>query len=105
MPNTAASCCSSSSGNGASAPRATVCSDTVVNAPARAPTEIHPAIFSLWLIKNPSPLGAENIHPRKPCDANVTSRFLGGFAAIVEKSLGLPALYGQVNPGQPTGRV
>jgi hypothetical protein len=45
MPNTAASCCSSSSGSGASVPRATVCSDTVVSAPASAPTAIHPAIL------------------------------------------------------------
>ncbi|MGC3985151.1 MAG: hypothetical protein QM777_10660 [Pseudorhodoferax sp.] len=46
MPNTAASCCSSSSGSGASAPRATVCSDTVVMAPATAPIDTQPAIFS-----------------------------------------------------------
>jgi hypothetical protein len=50
LPNTAASCCNSSSGKGASVPRATVCSDTVVNAPAITPNEIQPAIFSLWPI-------------------------------------------------------
>ena len=45
MPNTAASCCSSSKGSGAMPPRAAVCSDTVVSAPASAPTAIQPAIL------------------------------------------------------------
>src|SRR3954452_3435739 len=73
MPNTAASCCSSSSGRGAREPRATVCSDTVVSTPASAPTEIQPAIFNLWLMGEGNPLAnaiytPENTlrRPRKP---------------------------------------
>src|SRR5512140_2138356 len=76
MPKTAASCCSSSSGNGASEPRATVCNDTVVSAPARAPTEIQPAIFSLWLIsKNPVLFGETKIYT---CDIALTQRLRQG---------------------------
>ena len=45
--NTAASCCTSSSGNGASALRATACNCMVVSAPATTPTARIPATFSL----------------------------------------------------------
>ena len=38
------------SGNGASEPRATVCRETVVSAPATAPMVIQPVILSLWLM-------------------------------------------------------
>ena len=87
MPKTAASCCSSSSGNGASEPRATVCNDTVVSAPARAPTEIQPAILSLWLMsKNPVLFrGVENIHLQHCSDANVTPGFRAAPKRLAEK--------------------
>src|SRR6218665_563759 len=35
------------------ATRASVCSDTVVSAPATTPTATHPAILSLWPIRTP----------------------------------------------------
>ena len=53
MPNTAASCCSSSSGSGARVPRATVCSETVVSAPAITPSATQPVVFSFWPIQIP----------------------------------------------------
>ena len=43
---TAASCCTSSSGSGASELRATACSCIVVSAPATAPTARRPATFN-----------------------------------------------------------
>src|SRR4051812_36317221 len=55
MPNTAASCCNSSSGSGASDPRATVCRETVVRTPATAPAATQPVIFSFWPIMSGCP--------------------------------------------------
>ena len=46
MPNTAASCCISSSGKGVIELRATACSCMVVSAPATAPATSRPTTFS-----------------------------------------------------------
>src|SRR5690348_4341958 len=90
MPNTAASCCSSSSGSGASEPRATVCNDTVVSAPATAPTVIQPAILSLWLIgKGPVLSGVGKIYT---CEADMTQSLLRGSRDIDGSACKSPAI-------------
>src|SRR5688572_5889747 len=85
MLNTAASCCSSSSGSGASEPRATVCSETVVSAPARAPAVIQPAVLSLWLMGS-SKSSSSNIHLRKDSDALGAEGFPTPLVRYVKKA-------------------
>src|SRR6218665_3029674 len=48
------------------APRASVCSDTVVSAPATTPTATHPAILSLWPIRIPLTLRKTRHILKKP---------------------------------------
>jgi hypothetical protein len=61
MPNTAASCCNSSSGSAALPLRAKACSWMVASAPVSAPSAMNPATLSLAFMRA-SPAASINFH-------------------------------------------
>src|SRR6185369_1999075 len=83
-------------GSGASEPRATVCSDTVVSAPANAPTEIQPAILSLWLMsKESSPLECLKIYT---CKSHMTHTLRPGSGGRDANCVKVPRFTGTLRP-------
>src|SRR3954469_22995385 len=101
MLNTAASCCNSSSGSGASEPRATVCRDTVVSAPASAPTEIQPAILSLWLMGRKTSSRDNTLYTWEQAQTAGSARGSGRAGAHVQKNRRMPSKTDAGGGGQP----
>src|SRR6218665_1664675 len=82
------------------APRASVCSDTVVSAPATTPTATHPAILSLWPIRIPLTLRKTRHILKKPrtryglaqslhfgSETGGPARFLAGLYSLLRLAL------------------
>src|SRR5690606_6707249 len=95
-----------------SEPRATVCSDTVVRAPASAPTEIQPAIFSLWLMGS-STSSRLQYTPEKNSEPRAGHRFPRRWRGGVKNTRkdagnvlhGAGSVSGLALPGNSSGRL